>query len=82
MTTDKQLLKKRFAATFRQYDSLAVVQQEICGQLDEMIGRICPGRIGRAMEVGCRTGFLTRYLLRRYPDAEWIVNDLIEESEI
>lgn len=82
MTTDKQLLKKRFAATFRQYDSLAVVQQEICGQLDEMIGRICPGRIGRAMEVGCGTGFLTRYLLRRYPDAEWIVNDLIEESEI
>ena len=75
MTTDKQLLKKRFAATFRQYDSLAVVQQEICGQLDEMIGRICPGRIGRAMEVGCGTGFLTRYLLRRYPDAEWIVND-------
>ena len=82
MTTDKQLLKKRFAATFRQYDSLAVVQQEICGQLDEMIGRICPGRIGRAMEVGCGTGFLTHYLLRRYPDAEWIVNDLIEESEI
>ena len=75
MTTDKQLLKKRFAATFRQYDSLAVVQQEICGQLDEMIGRICPGRIGRAMEVGCGTGFLTRYLLRRYPVAEWIVND-------
>ena len=35
MTTDKQLLKKSIADTFRQYYSLAVVQQEIFCQLDE-----------------------------------------------
>ena len=33
MTTDKQLLKSRFSARLRDYDSLAVVQDAICGPL-------------------------------------------------
>ena len=36
MTTDKQLLKSRFSARLRDYDSLAVVQDAICGQLAVM----------------------------------------------
>lgn len=82
MTTDKQLLKKRFAANLHQYNSLAVVQNEICVQLAEMIGRICTEPLCRAMEIGSGTGFLTRRLLERYPQTVWSINDLIEESEI
>lgn len=80
MTTDKQLLRNRFAANFHRYDKLAVVQNEICGQLSEMIGRNCITRIGRAMEIGAGTGFLTRRLVQLYPEARWFVNDLVQQS--
>ena len=42
MGTDKDLLRNRFAASYRQYDSLAVVQDNICDQLVGMIVRNCP----------------------------------------
>lgn len=41
MTYDKDLLKMRFAARLESYNSLAVVQQEICSRLAEMAGRFC-----------------------------------------
>ncbi|MDD3108654.1 MAG: malonyl-ACP O-methyltransferase BioC [Alistipes sp.] len=79
--TDKQLLCKRFASSLRQYDSLAVVQQEIGVQLSEMIDRICTAPVRRALEVGAGTGFLTRLLLKQYPDTEWFVNDIVETAQ-
>lgn len=79
--SDKDLLKNRFAANLRSYNSLAVVQERICEELAELIGTHVPGKITRGLEVGTGTGFLTRRLLERYPDAEWTLNDLVEASE-
>ena len=79
--SDKDLLKNRFAANLRSYNSLAVVQERICEDLAELIGTHVPGKITRGLEVGTGTGFLTRRLLERYPDAAWTLNDLVEASE-
>lgn len=88
MTSDKTLLRNRFAASFRKYDTLAVVQDKICGQLTDMLTGVCPPEtepgvarhIKRALEIGAGTGFLTRRLLRSFPYAHWTVNDLAEEA--
>ena len=71
MTTDKQLLKSRFSARLRDYDSLAVVQDAICGQLAEMAGRNCTRPVDSALEIGSGTGFLTRRMLDLFPRAIW-----------
>lgn len=52
------------------------MQERICEELAELIGTHVPGKITRGLEVGTGTGFLTRRLLERYPDAEWTLNDL------
>lgn len=82
MTTDKTLLRSRFAANFKNYNSLAVVQDEICESLAEMIGRICQSDIKTGLEIGSGTGFLTRRILKLYPETEWTINDLASESEL
>lgn len=72
--SDKDLLKNRFAANLRSYNSLAVVQERICEELAELIGTHVPGKITRGLEVGTGTGFLTPAasgaLPRRRMDAE------------
>lgn len=80
MTTDKNLLRNRFAANLGTYNTLAVVQDEICGQLDDLLAQSGHGPINNALEIGAGTGFLSRRLLARYPAARWTVNDLVEEA--
>ena len=81
MTQDKDLLKNRFAANFRTYNALAVVQEDICRELAGIMARhILAESVGRGFEFGAGTGFLTRRLLELYPCAAWTVNDLAEES--
>ena len=80
MTTDKELLKSRFGATFAKYNQLAVVQEGICDALDRLIGFHVTEPPRRGIEVGAGTGFLTRRLLDRYPHTAWTLNDLSERS--
>lgn len=80
MTTDKNLLRNRFAANLCNYNSLAVVQAEICAQLAEMAQRLCDAP-SSAMEIGAGTGFLTARLTEIYPEARWTVNDIVTEAE-
>ncbi len=79
--TDKELIRQRFAAGFEQYDTLALVQQQICDELaDALVHRV--GRdLVRAMEVGVGTGFLTRRLVGYFPRAIWTFNDLVPASQ-
>ncbi len=81
MTADKQLIKRRFAATFERYNQLALVQQDICRRLASMACAIANANdIRRAMEIGSGTGFLTERLVAEFPEAEWFFNDLAETS--
>ncbi|MBQ4279376.1 MAG: malonyl-ACP O-methyltransferase BioC [Rikenellaceae bacterium] len=81
METNKQLIRRRFGRGFARYDRLAVVQQALCDELAGMIASHIAGPPSRALEIGTGTGFLTRRLIARYPDTEWFLNDIADESE-
>lgn len=79
--TDKELIRERFYHKFDEYDRLARAQKRICKALsDEMRALIPPSAVGNALEIGAGTGFLTQDMVRRYPDSEWHLNDLIPEA--
>ena len=80
MNPDKTWLRNQFTANFRTYNTLAVVQDEICAQLDQLLANSGPATIERALEIGAGTGFFTRRLIRRYPSAQWYINDLADEA--
>lgn len=81
MGADKELIRKRFEASFSRYHRLALVQRDICTELGELAAGLCdPGSVSRAMEIGVGTGFLTSHLARLFPDAKWYLNDISESS--
>lgn len=81
MTTDKELIKERFEASFNTYNELAHVQRRICNRLADSATRLCAHDVRRAFEIGAGTGFLTRCLVARWPRAKWYLNDLIPSTE-
>ncbi len=78
MDVDKELILRRFGSSFETYDQQADVQRRICGRLAELIPEI---DVRHGMEIGAGTGFLTRNLIRRWPDAMWTINDLSPAAE-
>ena len=49
--SDKDLLRNRFAANLHSYNSLAIVQQQICDELANMLSaHIEPKQIARGLE--------------------------------
>lgn len=77
MATDAEKIGTTFARHYAQYDISATVQRNIAEQLDTALGQHCPGlTVHRALEIGIGTGFLTRLITDRYPEAEWYFNDL------
>lgn len=78
MKPDKELILKRFSTCFEGYNKHADVQRSICARLDELLPE---HDVRRGLELGAGTGFLTRYLMNRWPQAEWFVNDLSPEAE-
>lgn len=73
---DKNLVRQRFESGFSRYDKLAVVQNDISIELAAMI----PFSSTKIFEIGAGTGFLTRELAGRYPDANWVINDLSDKA--
>ena len=77
---DKELIRQRFAAGFERYDTLALVQQQICDELADAVAHRVSGDLAYALEVGAGTGFLTRRLVERFPQTRWMFNDLVPAS--
>lgn len=78
----KELIKKRFAHNLKGYDALSVVQRSICERIDELLGSYIPSLDkGTAMELGAGTGFLTNHLLRRFSSKNWVLNDIVPQTE-
>lgn len=81
MKHDKTLLRKRFSRNLKTYDTLASVQRDIAGRIGSILAdRVSSAAVARGAEIGAGTGFLTRHLVRLFPQAEWTVNDLVPES--
>lgn len=81
MSLDKQLIRSRFAKHFAGYHENAVVQKGMAEQLADMIEEAAAADpVGRGLEVGVGTGFLSARLLAAYPAATWFFNDLAPEA--
>ena len=79
MRHDKELVKRRFTRSLAAYDSIAVVQREIAVRLAGLIESHASS-MTKGIEIGAGTGFLTRELVRMYPETRWITNDIVERS--
>lgn len=77
MDEDKQRIRAAFSRHYEQYERTAVVQRDIAQRLDAALAQVAPElEVHRALEIGIGTGFLTRLLIARYPQAQWWFNDL------
>lgn len=70
-------VRASFERAASHYDEHAALQQEVAGRLLERLDlvRAQPARI---LDIGCGTGFCTRDLAARYPEAEIIGIDIAE----
>lgn len=77
MAINKQRVGNSFARHYRQYEDAATVQRNMADKLASALAEYAPQlNVQRALEIGIGTGFLTRHLTARFPEAEWWFNDL------
>jgi len=72
---DKNKVRRSFERAAQSYDKAAVVQQRTADELVDRLEvlKISPHRI---LDAGCGTGYALPGLMRRYPDAEFIMLDI------
>lgn len=81
MIIDKIHIKSRFSKSLSTYNQNATVQLTISNNLLSLIQDYAQGRIHNLLEIGCGTGFLTQGLIKKYPNADLWINDLVESTK-
>lgn len=78
----KELIKRRFGGNLEGYDRHSVVQRFVCERIDSLMERhVKDVPAGVFVELGAGTGFMTRYLVNRFPGARWLINDIVPSTE-
>jgi len=72
----KQRISDAFGAAAGRYDDHAGPQRLAAALVADLAQRQRPDGVGRILEIGCGTGFLTRDIQARWPGAELVVTDL------
>jgi malonyl-CoA O-methyltransferase len=72
---DKKLMRRAFNRAAASYDASAVLQREVCMRMLERLEYI-KLRPERMLDAGSGTGWGTRRLAQRYPDAQMIALDI------
>ncbi|CAH0286973.1 Malonyl-[acyl-carrier protein] O-methyltransferase [Peribacillus sp. Bi96] len=73
---DKRLLSKRFSEHAKTYDAYANVQKSMAKQLVELLPQKNSNQKINILEIGCGTGYLTRLLVKTFPNAAITAVDL------
>lgn len=76
---DKQLISKRFSRSAHSYDKEATVQRNIAKTMSCLMRYYIPDGVGRVLEVGCGTGFLSRRVMEQIRPERFILNDICSE---
>ncbi len=70
---DKELIKKNFSRSAKEYDKHAVLQKEMADRLLSSLPQIDPKRV---LDIGCGTGYLAEKLAEKFPQAEIVGIDI------
>src|SRR3990167_7299335 len=72
---DKRAMRRAFNRAAADYDAAAVLQREVCARMLERLEyiRLQPARI---LDAGSGTGWGTRQLAQRFPDAQMVALDI------
>ncbi len=81
MTIDRQLVSQRFGNALKTYDASAVAQEAIAKRLARLLSERMSLSPETIFEIGCGTGLLTAELHSYYPEAHFVLNDLVKASE-
>ena len=73
---DKRLLSKRFSEHAKTYDAYANVQKNMAKQLVDLLPKKNANHRINILEIGCGTGYLTRLLVKTFPNAAITAVDL------
>ncbi|MEX6701067.1 malonyl-ACP O-methyltransferase BioC [Peribacillus frigoritolerans] len=73
---DKRLLSKRFSEHAQTYDAYANVQKNMAKQLVDLLPQKNTNHKINILEIGCGTGYLTRLLVKTFPNAAITAVDL------
>ncbi|MFJ7929750.1 malonyl-ACP O-methyltransferase BioC [Peribacillus sp. NPDC096448] len=73
---DKRLLSKRFSEHAKTYDAYANVQKNMAKQLVDLLPQKNTNHKINILEIGCGTGYLTRLLVKTFPNAAITAVDL------
>ncbi len=77
MKSEKTSIRDHFVRASAQYDTKAIIQRQVAGDLAALISaEISPTEIRTGIDLGSGTGFLTQSLLREFPHLEITLNDL------
>ncbi|MFJ9386581.1 malonyl-ACP O-methyltransferase BioC [Peribacillus sp. NPDC101481] len=66
---DKRLLSKRFSEHAKTYDAYANVQKNMARKLVDLLPQKNTNHKINILEIGCGTGYLTRLLVKAFPNA-------------
>jgi malonyl-CoA O-methyltransferase len=72
---DSRHMRRSFEAAADSYDSVAVLQQEVARRLDERL-QVITLQPTHMLDLGSGTGFSSRLLVRRYPQAHLLALDI------
>lgn len=75
----KQRISDAFGAAAARYDDHAGPQRKAAALVADLAARQHPVGVTRILEVGCGTGFLTRDIQSRWPQADMVVTDIAPE---
>jgi malonyl-CoA O-methyltransferase len=72
----KARIEAAFGEAADRYEDHAGIQRVVAGAVADLAAQRRPGAGTRILEIGCGTGFLTREIAARWPDAELVATDL------
>ncbi len=76
LTPSNASVAAAFSAAAATYEGSADVQFNVAGRLGARIANLSRPAAPRILEIGCGTGFLSRDLRKRIPEASWTITDI------
>lgn len=75
-TIQKEIVQKCFCRNKGTYNKAAIVQKDVSLKLIHKMNRINNIHYNKVLEIGCGTGFLTKWMWEKFRPEQYFINDL------